>query len=352
MADGAPGGDPGDVHHHVHRGRRPTDGVVDLGGERGDLVVVGDVERTVSGHRCAEGTRVGDRLGEPLGVAVGQEELSAVGGQLECRRTTDSTRCAGKETSFARVALNHGRDPTDRVSRRRGSRRPTRSTTTTVRGPRRRARCRDWRPRRPCRRTGWRPSWRPGFAPASARRRRSGVPFRLRLVLDDLDDLVDDRPHLLIEDLADLGIGAAGRIAGRHDRVVVRVDEGGTADHALGERGRGLVGAARGEVVGQLLEFLHGLGEHLREHRVLGVEVEVEARSGHAGTVADGADGQLRERLFAQQLVHGVEDGLTLPVTAASAGLTGGGFSGHRVQPLHRRHARSKLDMRQVGRTG
>ena len=41
--------------------------------------------------------------------------------------------------------------------------------------------------------------------------------------------------ELPLENVADLDIGVAGGITGRHHRVVVRVDGGGTADHPLGE---------------------------------------------------------------------------------------------------------------------
>ncbi len=41
--------------------------------------------------------------------------------------------------------------------------------------------------------------------------------------------------ELLFENVADLGVGVAGGVAGRHHRVVVRIDRGRTAHHPLGE---------------------------------------------------------------------------------------------------------------------
>lgn len=77
MADRAPRRDAGDVHHDVHRRRRSADDGVDVRGERGHLLVVGDVERSVRGHPGPERTYVGNGLLQTLGVAIGEEQLSA-----------------------------------------------------------------------------------------------------------------------------------------------------------------------------------------------------------------------------------------------------------------------------------
>ena len=58
---------------------------------------------------------------------------------------------------------------------------------------------------------------------------------RSALRLYDDDDLADHPFELPIENIADLNIGVAGDITGRHHRVVVRIHRGGAADHPLGE---------------------------------------------------------------------------------------------------------------------
>ena len=109
--------------------------------------------------------------------------------------------------------------------------------------------------------------------------------------------------------------------AGPHHRVVTGEHRRRAADHALGECLRRLVGLARREVMGELVEFRHRLGQHHREHRVFGVEVEVEARTGDAGPLADRADRQIGERPLLQQLTHRGHDGVALPVAPAATDL-------------------------------
>ena len=74
---------------------------VDVGGERGDRVVVGDVERAVLGHLRAERAGVGDRRRQTVGVAVGEEQLGALGGQLQRGRAPDAAGGAGQEATLA-----------------------------------------------------------------------------------------------------------------------------------------------------------------------------------------------------------------------------------------------------------
>ena len=109
-------------------------------------------------------------------------------------------------------------------------------------------------------------------------------------------DLVDDAVVEVVHHLADLRVGVAGDRARRHDRVVVGVHRRGAADHPLGERRGRLARLARREVVGEAVEQFARVGEDHREHRVLRVEVEVEAGPRDAGPLADGADGQVGER--------------------------------------------------------
>ncbi len=110
------------------------------------------------------------------------------------------------------------------------------------------------------------------------------------------DDLVDHGVLEVVHDLADLRIGVLRQV---HAAMIgsLQSEHGrGIADHALGElRGR-LPCFPWREVVGELVEFGHGLGEDHRKYRVLGVEVEVEARPRDPGTLADGADREIGER--------------------------------------------------------
>ena len=112
----------------------------------------------------------------------------------------------------------------------------------------------------------------------------------------DADDLAEHRLELSFENAADFNIGVAGRITGRYHRVVVGIHGGGAADHPFGELLRRFVRLAWGEVLREFFEFFGGLGQDLREYRVLGVEVEVETGPRHPRPVADGADRQLGER--------------------------------------------------------
>ena len=110
LVDGAPRRHTRDVHHHIHC----RVASVDVRRERGHLVVVGDVEGAVFGHLGAQRTCVGDGLLQALGVAVGEIELGAVGGQLQRGRAADPAGGPGDETTFARKAapLRHGGEDT------------------------------------------------------------------------------------------------------------------------------------------------------------------------------------------------------------------------------------------------
>ena len=104
MFDGSPRGDAGDVHDDVHR---PMTGV-DVGGEVGHLVVVGDIERAMLGDFGTGTAGVGNRLGESLSVDVGQIQHRPVGGQSQGGGPTDTTGRTGDENPLAREAVCHG----------------------------------------------------------------------------------------------------------------------------------------------------------------------------------------------------------------------------------------------------
>ena len=72
--DGPPRRHPGDVHDDVHA--RVLG--VNLVGERGDLVIVGDVQRPVLGDLCTQRASIGHRLRQTIGVTVGQVQLGAL----------------------------------------------------------------------------------------------------------------------------------------------------------------------------------------------------------------------------------------------------------------------------------
>ena len=89
-----------------------------------------------------------------------------------------------------------------------------------------------------------------------------------------------------------------------------------------------------------------GFAQDLRQHGVLGVEVEVEAGAGHTGAVADRADRQFGERLLFEQLADRLHDGVPLLVAPATGRLDGFLLRGHPLT-LHHAGAKMKLDMRQ-----
>ena len=144
---------------------------------------------------------------------------------------------------------------------------------------------------------------------------------RLGVLLQQGDELVDDAVVEVVHHLADLRVGVAGHRARLQHRVVVGVDRRGAADHPLGElRGR-LSRLTGGEVVGQAVEQLACVGQDHGEHRVLRVEVEVEAGSRDTGTLADGAHGQVGERPLMEQFADGRDDRVALPVAPAAPDL-------------------------------
>ena len=69
---------------------------MNVGGERSDRVVVGDVECAMFGDDATECPGVGDGRLEAFGVTVGQIELGPVSGQLQCRRPPDPAGGAGE----------------------------------------------------------------------------------------------------------------------------------------------------------------------------------------------------------------------------------------------------------------
>ena len=79
--------------------------------------------------------------------------------------------------------------------------------------------------------------------------------------------------------------------------------------------------------MGQLVEQLAGVGQDHREHRVLGVEVEVEAGPGDAGPLTDRADRQIGEGPLVEQFADRGDDGVALPVAPAAANLLRGADS-------------------------
>ncbi len=108
--DRAPRRDARDVHHHVHRGMVG----VDVGGESGDRVIVGDVECAVLGHLRAQRQGVGDRRRQSLCIAVGEVQLGALCGQLQRGRAADAAGGTRQEAPFAvKAVLRHCGDLTD-----------------------------------------------------------------------------------------------------------------------------------------------------------------------------------------------------------------------------------------------
>src|SRR5690348_8028679 len=94
---GAPRRDARDVHPHVHAAVAD----VDVCGEGRYLVVVRDVQRPVLRHPRTECLRVCDRLLQPVGVAVGQIQLGALGSQLQRGRPADTAGRTGDEAPLA-----------------------------------------------------------------------------------------------------------------------------------------------------------------------------------------------------------------------------------------------------------
>ncbi len=85
---------------------------VDVGGETGDLVIVGDVQGSMLGHQTPPSARASATVVfESLGVAVGQIELGPVGSQLQRGRAPDPTGSAGEKTP---LALKSGTEATVR----------------------------------------------------------------------------------------------------------------------------------------------------------------------------------------------------------------------------------------------
>src|SRR4051812_4772416 len=128
LVDGSPRGHTGDVHHHIHRLMVG----VDVLGEGGHRVVVGDVQNAVLGHLGTQRTRVGDGFLQPLGVTVSQVELGALCGQFQRRRAADPAGGPGEKATLAgefahcppQNALSHNRS-TMSTARSRSSPRPT-----------------------------------------------------------------------------------------------------------------------------------------------------------------------------------------------------------------------------------
>jgi hypothetical protein len=103
--NGPPRGNSGDVHHDVHA--RVTG--VDVDGERGDVVIVGDIQRPVLGHLCAQRASVGHGQCQTLGVAVGQVELGTFAGKPQCGRAANTAGRTGDKRPLAReIRLRHG----------------------------------------------------------------------------------------------------------------------------------------------------------------------------------------------------------------------------------------------------
>ena len=145
--------------------------------------------------------------------------------------------------------------------------------------------------------------------------RSSEIGRRFGILLEQRDQLVDDAVVEVVHHLADLRVGVAGDRARLQDGVVVGVHGRGAADHPLGERRGRLPRLPRGEMVGEAVEQLAGVGQDHREHCVFRVEVEVEARPRDAGPLADGADRQVGEGPLVEQLADRGDDGVALPIT-------------------------------------
>src|SRR4029077_4146935 len=87
---------------------------VNVLGEGGHLVVVGDIENAVFGHLRTERARVGDGFLQALGVTVGEVQLGAFGGQLQCGGAADAAGGPGQKTTLAGKAapVRHGGEDT------------------------------------------------------------------------------------------------------------------------------------------------------------------------------------------------------------------------------------------------
>jgi hypothetical protein len=86
---------------------------MDVFGEGGHRVVVGDIKDAMFGHLGTQRSRVEHGFVQALRVAVGEVQLGALGGQLQCGRAADSACGPGEKTTLARkAAVRHAADDT------------------------------------------------------------------------------------------------------------------------------------------------------------------------------------------------------------------------------------------------
>ena len=74
---------------------------VNVSGELVDGVVVGDIESAVHVDHPAQRPGIGDSLLQALGVAVGEKQFGALGGQLQRGRPADAAGGSGEKTTLA-----------------------------------------------------------------------------------------------------------------------------------------------------------------------------------------------------------------------------------------------------------
>ncbi|SIK44964.1 Uncharacterised protein [Mycobacteroides abscessus subsp. abscessus] len=166
------------------------------------------------------------------------------------------------------------------------------------------------------------------------------------LGLGDLEDLLDDHIGEVVEQSSNGRIGDPRLLARLHQRVVVREGGRGTAHHSVGELLGSLFLTARREVVGELIELGEGVTDHLREYRVLAVEVEVEPGSTDACPLTDRADREVGEAVvFRDEFGDSRHDRVPL---AIAAGLRATARWTDHLHSLHRNTVRTELDTRQV----
>ena len=194
---------------------------------------------------------------QTVGVAVGQIQLGALRGQPQRGRAADAAGRTGEKTPLAREAVCAMAVTIPAVPVAVGAVRPTARAATTARAPARGAPRHD----RGRREVGS-PDSINAVAPARVRTSVGmssliGCAVPAFISASTMPTIWSQhRLELSVENFADLDIGVARDVTGRHHRVVVRVDRGGTADHPLGELLRRLARLTGREVLREFFEFV------------------------------------------------------------------------------------------------
>ena len=342
VVDGSPRRDPGDVADDVHRAVVG----VDVDGEMGDLVVVGDVEGAVRGHPAPMARTSATVCASPSALmsvryssAPSRASRSAVARPIPLaapvRKALLPAKLYAMGATIPAVTTASRRPARPRVPAATASPAPARRLDIAV-GPDERG-LTGQRERRRGRQRAHQPAHVGG----------DGVGGALGdLGLHDGHDVVDDDVVVAVEDVADLGVAVAGIGARRHDRVVMGVHGGGAAHHPLGELGRRLVVAARAKSWVSSSSSWVTLTQNVRQHGVFGVEVEVEAGARHpARSLIVLTDSSANGFSSSSSRTAATMAWRCLSRDAAAPG----GFllCGHRIT-LHHATPEMKLDTRQV----